>query len=105
VLVGWDDTWVLVNGVYNFFFGSMDALAFARGALIILFGAIFNFIFGWMGALAFGRGAVFFSWGQQLKLLKLLLAHSTPSPLEAPSSSSSSSPSSSPPLVLLFPLT
>jgi hypothetical protein len=60
VCVGWDDTWVLVNGVCNIFFGSMDALAFARGALLIFFGAIFNLIFGWMGALAFGRGAVIF---------------------------------------------
>jgi hypothetical protein len=70
VCVGWDDTWVLVNGVCNIFFGSMDALAFARGALIIFFGAIFNFIFGWMGALAFGRGAIIFFLGATTQTLE-----------------------------------
>jgi hypothetical protein len=60
VCVGGDDTWVLIDGVCNIFFGSMDAFAVARGALLIFFGAIFNLIFGWMGALAFGRGVVIF---------------------------------------------
>jgi hypothetical protein len=46
VRVGWDDTWVLVNGVCNIFFGSMDALTFECGALLIFFGVIFNLIFG-----------------------------------------------------------
>jgi hypothetical protein len=63
VRVGGDDTWVLINGVCNIFFGSMDAFAVARGALLIFFGAIFNLIFGWMGALAFGRGVVIFFLG------------------------------------------
>jgi hypothetical protein len=69
VRVGWDDTWVLVNGVCNIFFGSMDAFAIARGALFIFFGAIFNFIFGWMGAVAFGRGAVIFFFGATTETL------------------------------------
>jgi hypothetical protein len=63
VRVGWDGTWVLFNGVCNIFFGSRDALAFARGGLTIFFGAILNFIFGWMGVLAFVRGAVIFLLG------------------------------------------
>jgi hypothetical protein len=63
VRVGEDDTWVLIEGVCNIFFGSMDAFTVACGALPIFFGAIFNLIFGWMGALAFGRGVViFFFW-------------------------------------------
>jgi hypothetical protein len=70
VRVGWDDTSVLVNGVCNIFFGSMGALAFALGALIIFFGAIFNFIFGWIGALAFGCGAVIFFLGATTKTLE-----------------------------------
>jgi hypothetical protein len=72
VRVGWDDTWVLVNVVCNFFFGSMDTLAFSRGALIIFFGAIFNYIFGWMGALAFGRGAVIFFLGETTETLEIV---------------------------------
>jgi hypothetical protein len=70
VRVGWDDTWVLVNRVCNIFFGSMDALAFAHGALLIFFGAIFNFVFGWMGSLAFERGAVIFFLGATTETLE-----------------------------------
>jgi hypothetical protein len=36
VRVGRDDTWVLFDGVCNIFFGSIDAFAVARGALLIL---------------------------------------------------------------------
>jgi hypothetical protein len=63
VRVGWDDTWVIIDGVCNIFFDSMDAFTIARGVLLIFFGAIFNLIFGWMGALAFGRGVVIFFFG------------------------------------------
>jgi hypothetical protein len=61
---------VLVNGFCNIVFGSMDALAFARGALLILFGSIFNFVFGWMGVLAFGCGAVIFFLGATTETLE-----------------------------------
>jgi hypothetical protein len=63
VRVGGDDTWVLFNGVCNIFFGSIDAFAVARGAILIFFEDNFNLIFGWMGALAFGRGEVVFFSG------------------------------------------
>jgi hypothetical protein len=67
--VGGDDTWVLLDGVCNIFFGSMDAFAIAHGALLIFVGAIFNLIFGWMGALAFGRGVVIFFFGTATETL------------------------------------
>jgi hypothetical protein len=70
VRVGWDDTWVLVNGVCNIFFGAMDAFSVVHGALLIFFGAIFNLIFGWMGALAFERGSVIFLFGPKTETLE-----------------------------------